>query len=186
VRNAVDPAIFRRPSVAERAAARTALGLDGPAILFFGRDPELKGADTLAAALAIFRGATVVTVATPERANAQLGEVARVIALERADDVRTLMWACDVLAVPSRGEGASLVLLEALACGTPVAASDLPALRESAAGSEMAFFAPAGDGAALARALAVAVAAPCEPEPAAPRSPERWADDVLALYGSPR
>jgi glycosyltransferase involved in cell wall biosynthesis len=185
VRNAVDPEVYRAPSAAERAAARAALGIDGPAILFFGRDPVLKGADTLSAALALLPRCTVVTVATPADTNAELGRAARLVAVDRTDDVRALMWASDVLAVPSRGEGASLVLLEALACGAPVVASDLPALRESGAGAEGIRFAPPGNAVALARQLAAALAAP-RPEPQRqPRTPQQWADEVLALYEAP-
>jgi glycosyltransferase involved in cell wall biosynthesis len=157
--NAVDTARFRAPSADERAAARAALGLgDAPAILFFGRDPRLKGADVLAAALREVPGTTVMAVATPDGARANLAAHARVVALERADDVVPLLWAADALAMPSRGEGFGLVLLEAASTGLPVAASDLPALRETAAGHDAVRFAPPGDATAFARALRDALA----------------------------
>jgi glycosyltransferase involved in cell wall biosynthesis len=56
------------------------------------------------------------------------------------------------LAFPSVYEGFGLPPLEALACGTPVVASDLPATREVLGGQ--AVLVPAGDPAALAHALA--------------------------------
>jgi glycosyltransferase involved in cell wall biosynthesis len=56
------------------------------------------------------------------------------------------------LAFPSVYEGFGLPPLEALACGTPVVASDLPATREVLGGQ--AALVPAGDAAALASALA--------------------------------
>ena len=191
IRNEVDSARFRPPDAGERANARAALGLaDGErAILFFGRDPALKGADVLAEALARgrFANAVVVTVATPPEAQAELARCARTIGVELADDVVPLMWACDALAVPSRGEGFALVLLESALAGLPVAASDLPALREAAAGRSAVYFAAAGDPDAFARALGEALATPHErasaPSPASARNAlDDWAERVDALY----
>lgn len=190
VPNAVDGARFRPPSAAERAAARRELGLaeDEPALLFFGRDPALKGADVLAAALPALPGATVVTVASPAAAEAALAATGRrVLARPRTDDVRPLLWAADALAVPSRNEGFGLVLLEAALTGLPVVASDLPALREAAGTRPGVAFAPVGDGAALGAALRAALAtgrvSPPPPGPA--DSPAGWAARIVELYDHP-
>jgi glycosyltransferase involved in cell wall biosynthesis len=51
------------------------------------------------------------------------------------DDLVALLSGADVLLYPSRYEGFGLPPLEALACGTPAVASDIPALRESTAGA---------------------------------------------------
>ncbi len=45
--------------------------------------------------------------------------------------VRTALWGADLLAHPSVAEGFSLPPLEALACGLPVVASDIPPHRET-------------------------------------------------------
>ncbi|MCH2627364.1 MAG: glycosyltransferase family 4 protein, partial [Acidimicrobiales bacterium] len=60
----------------------------------------------------------------------------------------------DVLCVPSlRGESFGIVLLEAMAAGTPVVASDLPGYRNVAANGDEAFLVPPGEAESLARAL---------------------------------
>lgn len=67
------------------------------------------------------------------------------------DELRRLVAGASCLVLPSRDEGFGLPALEALACGIPVVASDLPVLRE-VLGSD-ARFATVGDPAALAEAL---------------------------------
>ncbi|HEV2895993.1 MAG TPA: glycosyltransferase, partial [Actinomycetota bacterium] len=71
--------------------------------------------------------------------------------LPQADLVRVVAGAT-ALVFPSWYEGFGLPALEALACGTPVVASDLPVLREVL--GDQAELVPPGDPAALADALA--------------------------------
>jgi glycosyltransferase involved in cell wall biosynthesis len=73
-------------------------------------------------------------------------------------DLRRVVAGARLLAYPSRYEGFGLPPLEALACGTPVVASDLPVLREVL--GPHATYAPVGDAAALAGAVADVLAAP--------------------------
>jgi len=60
-----------------------------------------------------------------------------------------------VLLQPSEAEGFGLPIIEALACGTPVVASDIAALRE--AGGNAAAYAPVGDVEAFLAGLVAAV-----------------------------
>ena len=71
--------------------------------------------------------------------------------LPQPDLARVVAGAAAVV-VPSWYEGFGLPALEALACGTPVVAADLPALREVL--GDQAELVPPGDPAALAGALA--------------------------------
>jgi glycosyltransferase involved in cell wall biosynthesis len=84
-------------------------------------------------------------------------------------DLARVMAGAAALVFPSWYEGFGLPALEALACGTPVVASDLPALREVL--GDQAELVPPGDTAALADALARVVDDPGgEPARAARRA----------------
>jgi glycosyltransferase involved in cell wall biosynthesis len=66
-------------------------------------------------------------------------------------DLVALYTGAELFALASTLEGFGLPLLEAMACGTPVVASDVPALRE--VGGDVPTFVPATDEAAFARAI---------------------------------
>jgi glycosyltransferase involved in cell wall biosynthesis len=186
VRNAVDGARFRPPEPGARAGVRARLAIDGPAIAFFGRDPALKGADVLAAALPQLPALTVVAVATPDETVAALARGARVVSVPFTDDVREVLWAVDAVALPSRGEGLPFVALEALACGVPVVASDLPWAVELARDEPGVRLARSGDPAALAAALRTALAAPAFEPRSHGGDLDAWAARVIALYDAGR
>jgi len=184
VPNAVDTSRFRPPDPGERAAARARLGLgEAAAIAFFGRDPHIKGADLLAAALARMDAPTVVAVATPDGTVADLARHARVVSVPFTDDVREVLWAVDAIALPSRGEGMPFVALEALACGVPVVASELPWAAELAARNRGVRLARADDPAAFATALQSAIDGP-RAEPPAGGNVDAWAERILELYAA--
>ena len=68
--------------------------------------------------------------------------------------IRDRIKGADVFCAPSlRGESFGIVLLEAMAAGTPVVASDLPGYRNVAAKGDEAYLVPPGDVKALSLGL---------------------------------
>jgi glycosyltransferase involved in cell wall biosynthesis len=129
VLHGVDLALFRPP--ADRDAIRARLGLAGPVLLSVGHLIERKGHGIAIAALPLLPEATLLIAgdgpldATLRAQAAALGVTERVRFLGHVDQGRLpeLFGAADVLVLCSDREGIANVLLEALACGTPVAAT---------------------------------------------------------------
>lgn len=106
-------------------------------------------------------------VDTPERApgdpvvvamaDEEPGQASSIRLAGMVDDPRPWLAAADVFALPSHAEGLSNALLEAMASGLAVVASDIPANRE-ALDADMAWWHPPGDVGALAGALRAALA----------------------------
>ncbi len=167
LRNGVDLALFRPP--ADRAAARAALGLEGPTLLSVGLLIERKGHHHVIAALPALPGHTLLIAGEgPERAALaqlaqKLGVAARVrfLGAQPHERLPLLYGAADALVLASSREGWANVLLEAMACGTPVVASPAWGSREAvcsdAAGLVLEAVTPAAIAAGVAR---LAVAAP--------------------------
>ena len=123
-----------------RARARRRLGIPAgrAVVLYVGRFAPLKGVDRLVEALARSahrdRARLLVVGGDGPRATAtvRLGDLARDLGMERSvtfagpvDQAHLPLYynAADVLVLPSLYESFGLVMLEALACGTPVVAT---------------------------------------------------------------
>jgi glycosyltransferase involved in cell wall biosynthesis len=78
----------------------------------------------------------------------------RVTLLGDRRDVPELLAAADVFVLSSRSEGAPLSILEAMAAGLPVVASDVGGVGELVVDGETGLIVPPGDPARLAQALA--------------------------------
>jgi glycosyltransferase involved in cell wall biosynthesis len=154
------------PSPERRARTRAALGLgdDHQVVLHVGRQEFAKGQRHLleaAARLVAERSLLVVLMAgRPGHATAELratwerlGLGDRVRFLGHRDDVPDLYAAADVFAFPSLWEGLGGSLIEAMALGLPIVASDIPAIREVVEDGRNALLAAPADSAALAQAL---------------------------------
>ena len=133
--------------------AQSVVPTDRPTVLFVGDLGPRKGYAQLAEAARIARGAiTVVHV------GAGHDESPWVIHAGRLDDdgLAAAYRDASILSFPSLEEGFGLPVIEAMAAGLPVVASDLPVVRE-VAGDAVAFV-RAGDPEALAAALVEMVA----------------------------
>jgi teichuronic acid biosynthesis glycosyltransferase TuaC len=130
LRNGVDLAMFAPTA---RAETRARLGLTGQTLLSVGHLIERKGHDRVIAALANLPGcALLIAGEGPERASLEALATSHGV----ADRVRFLgsvphhalagiYSAADALVLASSREGWPNVLLEAMACGTPVVASNV-------------------------------------------------------------
>ena len=131
LRNGVDCATFRP---ADREAARTALGLTRATLLSVGHLILRKGHHLVVEAMAELPGCDLLIVGDgPERealraliARRGLGARVRLLGAQPHADLPRFYTAADALVLASSREGWANVLLEAMACGTPVIASNIP------------------------------------------------------------
>ena len=100
-------------------------------------------------------------------------------------DLAALYTGADLFAFSPELEGFGLPLLEAMACGAPVIASDIAALRE--VGGDVARYVPVGDDAGFARVIAEELRDPAKLARRAAAGPERartfsWRRTAEALW----
>ncbi len=130
LRNGVDLEMFQP---VDRDSARETLGLTGRTLLSVGLLIERKGHDLIVSALSRLPDTTLLIAGDgPERASleklaADEGVTDRVRFLGRVEhaSLRDVYGAVDALVLASSREGWANVLLEAMACGTPVVASNV-------------------------------------------------------------
>jgi glycosyltransferase involved in cell wall biosynthesis len=91
------------------------------------------------------------------------------------DVLPALLRSVDVMVSVPESDGSSVLLLQALACGTPVVVSDLPANREWVC-DELGSIVPVGDPEGLARALESTLADPKAARARSLRAAARVAD----------
>jgi len=136
----------------------------GPTIFFLGRHEPRKGLAVLIEAMAELPSDVQLWVASEGPETARLREATRrddrvewLGFIPEAEKVRRMRGA-SVLCVPSLGgESFGVVLLEGMAAGIPVVASDILGYRRVARPDRDAVLTPAGDATALAAALATAI-----------------------------
>ena len=172
VPNGIDRALFHPR---EREAARRALGIPvaGKLVLYVGHVAAAKGALDLVRAFAVGKeslgGARLVLVgdgadlrACTELAES-LGDDATLVGAQPHERVPLWLAACDLLALPSWNEGVPNVVLEALASGRRVVATQVGGIPDVVTSELFGELVPPRDPQALAAALARAVAEPYDP-----------------------
>jgi glycosyltransferase involved in cell wall biosynthesis len=155
--NGVDTERFREADEPARREARLRLGIgEVPLVVCVGRLSRAKGQDVLVDAWPSVRkevaDAELALVGDGEDME-QLRRIAgpSVRFAGQRPDVVDWLAASDVVAVPSRWEGMSLGMLEAMATGRSIVITDVPGAREALAGHGA--IVPTEDPAALAAAI---------------------------------
>ena len=154
------------PIPSDEAKAFIGLVPDAQMILFVGRIEPLKGVDTLIQAMACLewketRGPVHVAIiggdpsASPEQMTAEMARLQKmcddlgldqsVVFLGKRDQDRLPYYysAAEVVVMPSHYESFGMVALEAMACGTPVIASEVGGLAYLVRDGETGFTIPA-------------------------------------------
>jgi glycosyltransferase involved in cell wall biosynthesis len=141
LRNGVDTRLFRP---VDRSTQRARLGITGTTLLMVGNLLALKGHDVVLRALRDYSSARLLIIGEgPEEKN--LKELSRALGLQ--DRVRFLgampqerladyYGAADALVLASKREGWPNVLLESMACGTPVVSTRVGGTPEIVAAPE--------------------------------------------------
>lgn len=180
LRNGVDARLFRP---LPPAACRARLGLAGPLLVSVGGLIPRKGHELTIAALTRLPGWTLAIAGEgPERAALQaqarrlgVGDRVRLLGAVPHADLPTLYGAADISVLASAREGWANVLLESMACGTPVVASPIPGNDEVVRGAAAGRIAAARTPEAIADAVrALHDAAPDRAETAAYGAAFSW------------
>ena len=171
----------------EQAQARRELGIpaDARVIATLGRLHEQKGHGYLLAAakqLVAQHPETLLLVAGYGPLREQLENTTRALGIEKhvrflgyRTDVARILAAADIFALPSLWEGMSNALLEAMAAGKPVVATEIDGNVEQVVSGETGLLVPPADAESLAAALTELCADPALAEAMGKRGRERVA-----------
>jgi len=187
-----DPDRLGAPSPERKSAARKTLGLapDAPVLTSVGRQEFQKGQVHLLRAMALLReqvpNIALLLAGREGHATEELQMEYRRLSLEgtahllgHRDDVPELLAAADLFVFPSLYEGIAGAVIEAMALGLPVVASDIPAMREVLVPGENAVLVTPSDPESLADVVKRLLDAPDQIERFGERSRHRFEDRFM-------
>jgi len=164
----------------------------GPVLVSAGRLEPQKDFATLIRALAIFRQAVPARLMLLGKGSQLCALQALAAELEIADAVSfegfqpnpmAYMVQADAYVLSSRNEGMPNALIQAMACGCPVVATDCPSgPREVLADAAYGPLVPVGDAKALAKAIAQLLEVPLSPEKLKARAQAFHIDVIAPQY----
>lgn len=178
-------------AVRDRVEARRRLGLPekGRLITFVGRLTQEKGVFDLLDAFAViarsYPDVTLVLVGDGDARQhaSSLGDRVRVVGARPHAEIPDFLSAADVFTLPSWSEGTPNVVLEALASGRRVVATNVGGIPDVVRTDELGALVPPRDPRALARALGAALDRAYDPAVIARLAPIRsWADSARELH----
>jgi glycosyltransferase involved in cell wall biosynthesis len=139
---------------------------DRPVVMLPGRFARARGHGALVEALSLIRDVDLRCIMVGPDADgpgfrhqlgkeiAALGLSDRVLLAEECRDMPAALMLADVVVAPHLEPGAhNRAVIEALALGRPIVASDFPVMRDMLSGNEMAWLAAPGDAMALSWAI---------------------------------
>ena len=173
LRNGVDTTLFHP---LDRVAARGRLGLRRPTLISVGLLVERKGHHRVIEAMRLLPDHDLLILGEGgERARLEaliarhgLGDRVRLLGSRPHAELAWFYSAADALVLASSREGWANVLLEAMACGTPVVASPIPGNPEVVQSAEAGVIAPENSPEGIAAGVRALFAAP--PDRAATRA----------------
>jgi glycosyltransferase involved in cell wall biosynthesis len=169
----------------DKSKVRERLGLSPEKLVItcVGRLVPFKGQHLLIEALEMIKESHVevrllLVGGGPEKDNIEelvqrSGLNGKVMVLGERDDVPDILRASDLFVLPSFWEGISIALLEAMAYGLPVVATDVPGNREVLGGEENGVLVPRKDSVALKEAIVSLLENPARREELGRRSRAR-------------
>jgi len=184
VMNGVDGELFRPR---DRTAARAELGLGSePLVVYVGNLKVDKGVLDLAEAWKRVDGASLAVIGGgPAKQALEAAGVPRMTVVGPQPLARIPIWmaAADVIVLPSHNEGTPNVVLEALACGRRVVATNVGGIPDLITRPELGALVTPRDPAALAMAITSAIRTPYDPaEVARLGARGGWSASAAALH----
>lgn len=170
VPNGIDTNYYRPPSASEKADARHRLGYNDHKVivLYVGRLQHLKGPDILLDAWqnlpAYIHQRTLLVIAGdgPDYERLEQRDIPAVQMVGMQKDIRDFYWASNIFVLPSRTEGLSNALIEAMACGLPCVGSTTGGTTDIIASGETGYLFEAESVYALTQSLERVLRAPKE------------------------